>query len=61
MKIELVISFDQTTGQVGVSGPINDRILCYGLLEMAREAIAKAGQEKKNGIVPIRANLPGAN
>lgn len=28
-------------GQVDVSGPVENKVLCYGLLEVARDAIAE--------------------
>jgi hypothetical protein len=37
--IKLILSFDAQTGQVNVTGPINDRLFCFGLLELAKEAI----------------------
>ena len=30
-------------GRVNVNGPINDKVLCYGLLEVARDAIYEYG------------------
>lgn len=36
--IQLVITLTPE-GQVQVAGPLNDRVLCYGLLESARDAI----------------------
>lgn len=37
--IELKIMFDPQTGQLQVGGPINDKILCYGLLERAKDMV----------------------
>jgi len=34
----LTIEFDENSA-VKVSGPIDNKILCYGMLEMARDAI----------------------
>lgn len=51
--IELRITFDPATGQVLVHGPIDQRMACYGLLEMAREIIAAhATVEPSRVIVP---------
>ena len=36
--ISLVITLTPD-GKVGVGGPINDKLLCYGLLESAKDAI----------------------
>lgn len=35
-KLEITLN-DQ--GQVAVNGPIQDRVLCYGLLEVAKDSI----------------------
>ena len=37
-RFELVIRVS-TDGRIQVSGPIHDKLLCYGLLESARDAI----------------------
>lgn len=34
-------------GRVTVTGPINDRLLCYGMLEMAKEIIKDFKDAKK--------------
>ena len=36
-----------TAGQVSVNGPIENRLLCYGLLEIARDTIVEFN--KKSG------------
>jgi len=37
MKTKLVIEF--CDGQITVNGPINDKILCFGMLEAAKDAV----------------------
>ena len=37
-KVTLTITFEN--GAVNVAGPITDKMFCYGLLEMAKQAIA---------------------
>ena len=37
-NISIVITLTPD-GKVGVGGPINDKLLCYGLLESAKDAI----------------------
>lgn len=37
-KVQLVIEMDENR-QIKVSGPIQDKIACYGLLEAAKDAI----------------------
>ncbi len=39
--IELRIQFNPQTGEVSATGPLNDRILCYGMLEEAKQIIQK--------------------
>lgn len=46
--IELRIQFDQSNGNVNVHGPLQNRMLCYGMLEMAREIIYKQGAQQKS-------------
>jgi hypothetical protein len=37
--IELRITLDQQTGVIGVSGPITNKLLCYGMLAVAHDVI----------------------
>jgi hypothetical protein len=55
--LTLTITFDQTTGQVGVNGPIQNPLLCMGMMEMAKHAIHKFKDESAKGqrIVPATA------
>jgi hypothetical protein len=54
IKLQLVITVDDK-GQVQVTGPIHDRLLCYGLLEAARDAIKEHNDNlAKSSIVPAR-------
>ena len=57
-KIQLIIEFDPETGNVQTNGPLDNRMLCYGMLEMAREILVKrAGDPKQRGgriLVPQR-------
>lgn len=45
--IQMVIIFNPVNGQIQVSGPINNRTLAYGMLEMAREAIYDLKEKMK--------------
>ncbi len=38
MGVELIIKVNEQ-GQVSVAGPLQDKILCYGLLGMAHDVI----------------------
>lgn len=48
--IQVVVTFDPRTGTVNVSAP-TDKIVAYGLLEMAREAIASRAKEEPSKLI----------
>jgi hypothetical protein len=55
----LSITFDQLTGQVNVSGPIENYLVCYGMLEAAKDAIrAFAVQRAQNQVITPATFLP---
>lgn len=56
MRAQLVITL-QDDGQVGIQGPLSDPILCYGLLELAKDALRRFSQEPKPLIQPVAANV----
>lgn len=45
MIIELKITHNPETGALGISGPIQNKLLVYGMLELAKEAIASQEQQ----------------
>lgn len=47
-KIPLNIEYDPQTHGITVEGPLNDPLICYGMLEMARDLVA-AHQRKHRG------------
>jgi len=49
-KIELAIVMDEA-GRVAVSGPIDQTALCYGLLEVAKDAIRTHAEQARNRLV----------
>ena len=51
MPIELKIVMDES-GQINVSGPIDNKVLAYGLLEVAKDAIFQQHQQNQNRIQP---------
>jgi hypothetical protein len=51
----LTITFDQLTGQVGVAGPIQNPLICYGMIECAKNAIAELAKQSQSRIVPATA------
>ena len=47
-------------GEVRVHGPIDNALLCYGLLEVAKDVIRDHIKKKaESGIVPVQILLPG--
>jgi hypothetical protein len=54
MKFELIVSMDEK-GNVSVNGPIENKIVCYGMLEVARQAVEKFDVQKKT-IQPVTTN-----
>ena len=52
-RVTLAIHLDLGTGGVRVEGPINDRILCYGMLEVARDQIKDFDPAKAAGALQI--------
>jgi hypothetical protein len=57
--IRMVIDFDERNGQVTVNGPIDNKLLALGLLELARKAVWDFGPAKAAGILLAR-GLPPA-
>ena len=56
--IQLTITL-QDDGQVQITGPIEQLLVCYGLLEAAKDAIREFGEQrsKSPAIIPIRQSL----
>ncbi len=50
VRAEMVIRY-LDNGQITVTGPLGDKLLCYGLLGMAGQIVAKH-EQKPNLIVP---------
>lgn len=57
--IQLTITLDPQTSQIGVSGPINDKTLCYGMLESAKDAIREHCAKSASGIIAAPAGALG--
>jgi hypothetical protein len=47
---QIVITLDDS-GTVAVNGPIDQVLMCYGLLEMAKDSIRKHVEEKARRVV----------
>lgn len=43
-RMQLLIEITDA-GEVSVTGPITEKLLCYGLLEAAKDAIRNAGEQ----------------
>lgn len=49
-KVQLIISIDQN-GKLSVAGPMHDLILCFGMLEIAKEAIKDQSRAAKERVI----------
>lgn len=63
MKVELHISYDQATGQINVTGAVDNKLVAYGLLESARDAIYEhhARKAASTKLMPVHGQLPSTN
>jgi hypothetical protein len=52
--LTLTITYDQMSGAIGVNAPVQNLLLCYGMLEMARQTIQNfaEAQAKQQRIIP---------
>lgn len=44
--IVLTITFDQMTGAMNVQGPVENGLVCYGILEAAKDAIRNLAAQR---------------
>lgn len=58
MSIKIIIERTDE-GQVTINGPINDKILCYGLLETAKDAVREYNDSQRKSIITPVIQLPG--
>lgn len=49
--VELTIVFDPQTGAVNARGPIDNKLLCMGMLEMGKKAILDHDPARVPGIL----------
>lgn len=54
---EIVIRFNPVTKECAVSGPFHEKLICFGMLEIARDAISRH-EEKKSPVLQIAGTLP---
>ena len=58
MTVTLTLTYEPQTARIGVSGPINDKTLCYGMLESAKDAIREhCAKQASNIIQPSQAEV----
>jgi hypothetical protein len=50
--VELHITYDETTGNVNVNGPVHNKGLCYLMLECARDAVKDHIDSVQKATVP---------
>lgn len=58
--IELSIKMDPRTNQIGLNGPLDNKVLCYGLLMMAHDILIEHHRKLAEGnrITPVTL-IPG--
>lgn len=55
--VRLTIELDTSTGMLHVDGPIDNQMLCYGLLEMAKDAVRNHAVQNQRRIQPVNGVL----
>lgn len=50
--IKLILELNPLDGSVNISGPIHDKILCYGLLELGKDIIRNYKPNDSGLIIP---------
>lgn len=57
--VELRITLDQLSGQIQVTGPVNNSVLAYGMIEAAKDAIRRFNEKAASDsrIVTMPMNL----
>lgn len=58
VRIELVM---RDGGQFSVSAPFENRALCYGMLEMARDVIQQRSEALQQSRVVVATDMPTLN
>jgi hypothetical protein len=59
--IRMVIDLDERNGQVTVNGPVDNKILALGLLDLARKAVWEFDPAKRGGILLASGPPPPPN
>ncbi len=58
-KLELMIIYDTETGSIRVDGPIHNKILSLGMLEVAKDTILKFKPPQESKLTVPGIVLPG--
>jgi hypothetical protein len=55
---QITITFNEETGDINVNGPVNNKGLCYLMLECARDAVKDSvdNMQQQQRIVPAEPN-----
>lgn len=48
--VVLTITYKAATGEISVVGPVQNRVLCYGMMESAKQAIAAQPTQTLAGV-----------
>jgi hypothetical protein len=60
--MEMVLTITMAPdGTVSVNGPIQNRVLCYGMLEAAKEAVHQFGEKQQQLVQPVTIMPPRPN
>ena len=60
MELEWIIKLNQATGQVQISGPIDNLVITLGTLEMAKMVIVQRAATRIPRLVAVNGKLPAA-
>lgn len=55
-KVQILIEMDER-GQVSVTGPLANKVLCYGILATAADIIREAGQAAPKIVAPSNGDV----
>jgi hypothetical protein len=56
--VRMVIDLDPHTGQIRVDGPIDNKILALGMLDLARKAVWEFDPARAAGLLLARGPVP---
>ena len=59
MNLSITITLDPTTGQISLAGPLENTVICIGMLEMAKISIIEYAHKKQQGKTILDPNTGG--